>query len=84
MPRLAELAPRWTNEDGDRIAVLRQYGEILPPPETRDFGAPFDRFATAKVLLLGEATHGTSEFYRARAQISRRLIQKHGHTQFLV
>ena len=29
-------------------------------------------------MLLGEASHGTSEFYRARAAITRRLIEKHG------
>ncbi|HEU4599410.1 MAG TPA: erythromycin esterase family protein, partial [Solirubrobacterales bacterium] len=29
---------------------------------------------------LGEATHGTSEFYRARAAITRRLIEQHGFT----
>ena len=38
----------------------------------------FDRFADARVVLLGEASHGTSEFYRARAAISRRLIERHG------
>lgn len=27
---------------------------------------------------MGEASHGTSEFYRARAAISKRLIQEHG------
>ena len=30
------------------------------------------------MVLLGEASHGTSEFYRARAAISRRLIERHG------
>ena len=40
----------------------------------------FDRFADAKVVLLGEASHGTSEFYRARAAITRRLIERHGFT----
>src|SRR4051812_32444750 len=78
MARISELAPRWTNEDGDRLAILRGYGEPLPPPDTREFGPLFDRFGTAKVVLLGEATHGTSEFYRARAQVSRRLIERHG------
>ena len=29
-------------------------------------------------VLLGEATHGTREFYRLRADISRRLIEEHG------
>jgi erythromycin esterase-like protein len=38
----------------------------------------FDRFGDARIVLLGEASHGTSEFYRARAAISRRLIERHG------
>jgi erythromycin esterase-like protein len=40
----------------------------------------FDRFGDARVVLLGEASHGTSEFYRGRAAISRRLIERHGFT----
>lgn len=40
----------------------------------------FDRFGDAKIVLLGEASHGTSEFYRARAAITRRLIEHHGFT----
>jgi protein-L-isoaspartate(D-aspartate) O-methyltransferase len=42
------------------------------------FGEMFDRFANARVVLLGEASHGTSEFYRARDAITRRLVQTHG------
>ena len=63
------------------IAALRDNAEILPPPEKfNEFGEFFDRFADAQVVLLGEATHGTSEFYNARAAITRRLIEKHGFT----
>jgi len=32
----------------------------------------------AKIVLLGEASHGTSEFYRMRERISRELITKKG------
>lgn len=32
----------------------------------------------ARVVLIGEATHGTEEFYRVRALISKHLIEKHG------
>ncbi|MDB5840135.1 MAG: erythromycin esterase family protein [Herminiimonas sp.] len=32
----------------------------------------------ASIVLLGEATHGTQEFYRARAEISQRLITEKG------
>src|SRR6516165_9106182 len=34
------------------------------------------RIGDARVVLLGEATHGTSEFYKMRARISRELIHK--------
>lgn len=34
----------------------------------------------ARVVLLGEATHGTHEFYRERARITQRLIEEKGFT----
>jgi len=59
--------------------VLRYHSEPLPAPERADeFALFFDRFADARVVLLGEATHGTSESYRARAAITKRLISHHG------
>jgi len=54
--------------------------EPLPGIDEARFGAMFDRFADARVVLLGEASHGTSEFYRARAAITRRLVERHGFT----
>jgi protein-L-isoaspartate(D-aspartate) O-methyltransferase len=54
--------------------------EPLPDFDDPAFGKMFDRFANARVVLLGEASHGTSEFYRARAAITRRLIEEHGFT----
>ncbi|PWE18939.1 protein-L-isoaspartate O-methyltransferase [Marinicauda salina] len=38
------------------------------------------RFADKRVVCLGEATHGTSEFYAARAAITERLVRDHGFT----
>ena len=60
------------------LEVLKHYGELLPSPKNDEFGQFFERFSDARVVLLGEATHGTSEFYRARAAISRLLIERHG------
>jgi len=37
-----------------------------------------ERFSDAKVVLLGEATHGTAEFYQARARITEMLVDRHG------
>lgn len=37
-----------------------------------------ERADSATIVLLGEATHGTSEFYRMRDRITRALIEEHG------
>lgn len=61
------------------VEALRRHAEPLPSPALADaFGACFDRFGDAQIVLLGESTHGTSEFYRARAAITRHLIRHHG------
>ncbi|MDB5698514.1 MAG: protein-L-isoaspartate(D-aspartate) O-methyltransferase [Alphaproteobacteria bacterium] len=71
-------------EDGGRSQpralpeLIRSACEPLPDFDDPGFGDLFDRFADARVVLLGEASHGTSEFYLARAAISRRLIERHG------
>jgi len=44
--------------------------------DTADLGPLMERIGDARVVLLGEATHGTSEFYRMRARISRELITR--------
>jgi erythromycin esterase-like protein/predicted phosphoribosyltransferase len=41
-----------------------------------DYDELLDGIGDARVVLLGEATHGTHEFYRERAIITRRLIQE--------
>src|SRR3954453_3325795 len=58
--------------------LIADAAEPLPDIDDRTFGEFFDRFADARVVLLGEASHGTSEFYRARAAISKHLIERHG------
>jgi erythromycin esterase-like protein len=59
----------------ERIAAS---AERLPDIADPGFATAFDRFAQARMVLLGEASHGTSEFYRARAAITRRLVERHG------
>lgn len=61
------------------VESLHDHAEPLPSADDQQaFGQFFDRYGDARVVLLGEATHGTSEFYRARAAITRRLIEHHG------
>ncbi|MDB5465949.1 MAG: putative erythromycin esterase-like protein, partial [Phenylobacterium sp.] len=58
--------------------MIAQAAERLPPIDDPLFGRLFDRFGDARVVLLGEASHGTAEFYRARASITRWLIEQRG------
>ena len=37
-----------------------------------------ERFSDRRVVMLGEATHGTAEFYQARARITEMLVDRHG------
>jgi erythromycin esterase-like protein len=45
-----------------------------------DFDSAVDLIGDARFVLLGEASHGTHEFYRIRAQISKVLIAQRGFT----
>lgn len=46
--------------------------------EAVDLDPLMQRIGSARIVLLGEATHGTSEFYRMRARITRDLIVRKG------
>jgi protein-L-isoaspartate(D-aspartate) O-methyltransferase len=46
--------------------------------EAADLDPLLERIGAVHIVLLGEATHGTSEFYRMRERISRDLIVKKG------
>lgn len=51
---------------------------ILRPNESTDYDALLDFVGDARFVLIGEASHGTHEFYRERAQITKRLIEERG------
>src|SRR5205823_12493853 len=40
----------------------------------RDYDPLLDRVGNARFVLIGEASHGTHEFYQQRAQITKRLM----------
>jgi erythromycin esterase-like protein len=49
-----------------------------------DYDPLLDLIGGARLVLLGEATHGTHEFYRERAQITKRLIREKKFTALAV
>jgi erythromycin esterase-like protein len=54
---------------------------VRPLPDSAEAYDPLlERAAGRRFVLLGEASHGTHEFYRERAEITKRLIAEHGFT----
>ena len=60
------------------LEQIRSLGHRLAG--TEDLNALIDQAATARFVCIGEASHGTHEYYKWRAAISRRLIQEYGFT----
>ncbi|HTL17453.1 MAG TPA: erythromycin esterase family protein [Patescibacteria group bacterium] len=60
--------------------MIEELQETIHPlaGERHQYEPLLERIGDAKYVLLGEATHGTHEFYDARAEISKRLIQSKG------
>jgi len=60
--------------------LILRHSEPFDSLDDADLDALIERLGDARVVLLGEATHGTSEFYRFRAAITRKLIEQEGFT----
>ncbi len=61
-------------------ALLTELRERVRPSTDgqRDYDPLIEAAGSARFVLLGEASHGTHEFYRERARITRRLIEEKG------
>ena len=75
----AETRPRERAPRGQKAALIeaaREHAEPFASVDLADLGPILERVGDARVVLIGEATHGTAEFYRMREQITRALITK--------
>jgi erythromycin esterase-like protein len=80
--------------DGEVRALLeraRRPPQARPPEAVRplrgeasDYDELIERATQARYVLVGEASHGTEEFYRERAEITKRLIVESGFTAVAV
>ncbi|MGI2328691.1 erythromycin esterase family protein [Planococcus sp. YIM B11945] len=55
-----------------------------PFGSVEDLTPLLDAIGDAKIVMLGEASHGTSEFYTVRAELSKRLIEEKGFSLIAV
>jgi erythromycin esterase-like protein len=59
--------------------VIREIAQPLSG-SAKDYDSLFELIGNARFVLLGEASHGTHEFYFERAEITKRLIVEKGFT----
>jgi len=70
-------------ESADPVRAVQDHA--IPLTESaRDYDAILSGVGDARLVLIGEATHGTHEFYRERARITRRLIEEKGFNGVVV
>jgi erythromycin esterase-like protein len=65
------------------LEAVRHDARALEGSES-DYDSLLDLIGDARLVLLGEASHGTHEFYRERARITRRLMEELGFTAVAV
>src|SRR5579863_10501978 len=75
--RVLSSPPR-SSRNGAVSKLVREAAEPFESLDSASVDALVERIGDARLVLLGEATHGTSEFYRMRARISRELIARRG------
>jgi erythromycin esterase-like protein len=73
MERIANNEPNLSGSLGRQILTLSS-----PLENAEDLDPLLERIGDARYVLLGEASHGTHEYYLWRARISRRLIEEKG------
>jgi erythromycin esterase-like protein len=66
-------------DDGAVVEAVRR-NAIPLTGGAGDYDALLQIIGDARVVCLGEASHGTHEFYRERARITRRLVEEKGFT----
>jgi erythromycin esterase-like protein/predicted phosphoribosyltransferase len=67
----------FSGADGELITAI--HGQSRPLTGAHhDYDEFIDMIGPAFIVLLGEGTHGTHEFYQQRAQITKRLIEEKG------
>jgi len=72
-PRVIQTLPR-ANES--LPSLISNNAEAFSTVEEASLDSLLKRIGKARVVLIGEASHGTSEFYRMRALITKRLIEE--------
>jgi len=70
------LSDRYPSRMDDITALVKKKSYLLHTPE--DLDPLLDKIGDSQYVLLGEASHGTHEYYTWRTKITKRLIREKG------
>jgi erythromycin esterase-like protein len=66
------------------VSEIERNANPMRPSETTDYDPLLKAIGNARFVLIGEASHGTHEFYKERAEITKRLIAENGFSAVAV
>jgi erythromycin esterase-like protein len=78
LPAQAQDTTETEAELSELAAVVEDIAYVVDAAD--DYAPILERVGDAHLVLIGEATHGTHEFYRTRAELTRMLIEEKGFT----
>ena len=79
--QVSQQAPKMANVTSLTLPeLIYDSSEHFSDIDSANLDGLLDRIGDSRLVLLGEASHGTAEFYDMRARITRELIEKKGFT----
>ena len=77
-PPLPSFGPHVPLAEADIVSAISGAAEIFASIDDAKLDGLLERIGDAKIVLLGEESHGTREFYLMRQRISQELIKRKG------
>ncbi|MGC1182350.1 erythromycin esterase family protein [Legionella sp.] len=66
------------DKDAHQRLITTLDNTIEPLPESGQYSSLLESIGDARIVMIGEATHGTQEFYQTRIEITQQLIKEKG------
>ena len=78
--RPSSLEQESADQDATLAKFVTQHARPLTAGDLSGYDPLFNMIGKARIVMIGDASHGTHEFYRERALITKRLIEERGYT----
>jgi len=78
MARLSTVEQDLVERDVTLAQFVKQHAHPLPEGDLAGYDPLLDLIGAARIVMIGDGSHGTHEFYRERALITKRLIEEKG------